>query len=218
MVEKQIRKRGEKLDNKIFQVVIDLLKTQTYEEVTYTLVAQEAHTSRTVLYRRWSTMIELMHDAVNWKVHNVSSSRLHGAGGQIAGMINDESIVGSNGSVSTGNLRDDLIEMSENFWTATQIVGPEYMRAMMIEYGRSNPYLQKLVPRARQINLDVVNRILMNALERGEIKQVPSENVRMLFFDLTRYRMMMNQNIITSQEDLTQIIDEVVMPSIMAAQ
>lgn len=40
----------------------------------------------------------------------------------------------------------------------------------------------------------------------------------MLFFDLTRYRMMMNQNIITSQEDLTQIIDEVVMPSIMAAQ
>ncbi len=56
------RRRGDTLTESIYQAVEDIIKTEGYTNLTFQKIAQAAQTSRTVLYRRWETPLDLIHD------------------------------------------------------------------------------------------------------------------------------------------------------------
>src|SRR5262245_7230222 len=86
-------RRGDKLAESIYQAVEDIIKTEVYTNLTFQKIAQATQTSRTVLYRRWETPLDLVHDIVVEK-------SLRALGGEFIDMIED-----------TGSLRSDLLHM-----------------------------------------------------------------------------------------------------------
>ena len=89
--ESRLRRRGENLTNNIYKAVIDILRKDGYRELTFQAVARAAKTSRAVLYRRWETMFDLIHEFVKYKIATVFD-------GDLIDVIED-----------TGSLSGDLI-------------------------------------------------------------------------------------------------------------
>lgn len=58
------RPRDPRIDAAILQATADLLVEIGYANVTMAAVAERAHTTKTALYRRWSSKAELVHEAV----------------------------------------------------------------------------------------------------------------------------------------------------------
>ena len=69
----ETRRRGDDLENTIYAATLKILARDGYEKTTFAQIAREAKTSRTVLYRRWDTIFELVHDAIE---HDVPEMRL----------------------------------------------------------------------------------------------------------------------------------------------
>ncbi|MCK0174717.1 MULTISPECIES: TetR/AcrR family transcriptional regulator [Mycobacteriaceae] len=77
------RPRDPRIDAAILQAATDLLVEIGYSNLTMAAVAQRAGTTKTALYRRWSSKAELVHEAV----FPASPSALTGPGGDIAADI-----------------------------------------------------------------------------------------------------------------------------------
>lgn len=63
-------RRGKELESSLNQAIYDELLKDGYENLTMAKVAERAHTSRTVLYRRWSNKAEMVQAAIQWKHQN----------------------------------------------------------------------------------------------------------------------------------------------------
>jgi AcrR family transcriptional regulator len=60
MSEKASRRRGAALEEAILDAAWDLLETDGWNGFTFAGVAERAHSSKPVLYRRWRTREELL--------------------------------------------------------------------------------------------------------------------------------------------------------------
>ncbi|MDR3189646.1 MAG: TetR/AcrR family transcriptional regulator [Lactobacillaceae bacterium] len=201
MTEKQSRKRGAELETEILISAIQLLEEIGYDNLTYAAIATRAQTSRSVLYRRWDSIIELLHDAVTHQIKQTGSGNF---------LVD---------TTNTGKLRDDILSIVSHFYRSASTAGDEYMKATMLELARRNPYMQQLVGRAQTANNNVMNTIYLRALERGEITQVPNESIRTLPFELLRYRMFVVSNLSEiAPTEIEALIDDIVMPAVKAAQ
>jgi AcrR family transcriptional regulator len=77
------RPRDPRIDAAILQAATDLLVEIGYSNLTMAAVAQRAGTTKTALYRRWSSKAELVHEAV----FPASPTALTGPAGDIAADI-----------------------------------------------------------------------------------------------------------------------------------
>ena len=57
------RPRDPRIDAAILRATADLLVEIGYSSLTMAAVAERAHTTKTALYRRWSSKAELVHEA-----------------------------------------------------------------------------------------------------------------------------------------------------------
>jgi len=187
------RRRGDTLTQSIYRAVEDIIKAEGYTNLTFQKVAQAAQTSRTVLYRRWETPLELIHDIAVEKL-------LHALGGDFIDMIED-----------TGSLRSDLLHMVALYQRFYIEVGPEIMNAMLFEISQNSPAMVAIGENATGKNLLATRKVLDFARARGEKLKDVSEFALRLPFDLIRMQYLLHQTPIDAHQ-LELLVDEILMP------
>ncbi len=192
------RRSGNELTEIIYQAAIKILNTQGYEKVTFATVAKEAQTSRTVLYRRWNSPLALLLAAVHSR-----------------NKILDNSV--KDGNYDTGSLRGDLFALCNQYRRAFNRISEEFLRALLLDwFQQSEPFYQNITTN-HDSNLFVIERIFVRAQLRGELTTTTTDYVKLLPFKLLRYELLTSQGQVP-EEAVTLIIDEVILPAIMAQQ
>lgn len=194
MNEKSVntRKRGDTLVKSIYDAAVQLIKEVGYANLTFQQIAKAAKTSRSVLYRRWATMFDLLMEIVDDR----SATAL---GGQLIDRIKN-----------TGTLRGDLLSLLTLYQSIYQKIGPEILSAVLFEIGQGNNKIPEAEVDVAAKNILVMRKLLKNAESRGEkIKEV-SDVTLTLPFNLIRMENFMCKNV-----DLNQIalfVDEILLP------
>jgi AcrR family transcriptional regulator len=187
------RRRGDTLTESIYQAVEDIIKTEGYTGLTFQKIAQAAHTSRTVLYRRWESPLDLIHDIVAEKL-------LHALGGDFIDMIED-----------TGSLRGDLLQLATMYQSFYTEVGPELMNAVLFEASLNSPAMVAMAQNAVKRNILAMRKVLDFARMRGEKVKNVSEFALRLPFDLIRMQHVLHRIPLDTRQ-MELLVDEILMP------
>jgi AcrR family transcriptional regulator len=185
----QRRRRGAELETALLEAAWAELTEHGYGALTIDAVAQRAGTSRTVVYRRWATKVELTEAAVSW------------IGRQNRPPAPD-----------TGSLREDMLALMRH--TNESRIG---LMALLIVYlggyfqeTGTAPYdLRRLVLDDGPTGLDV---ILQQASVRGEIDLARlSPRVLAVASDLFRHEAIMRLGPVPD-DVLVSIVDDIFLP------
>jgi AcrR family transcriptional regulator len=192
-MRRDMRRRGDTLTESIYQAVEDIIKTEGYTNLTFQKIAQAARTSRTVLYRRWETPLELIHDIIVEK-------SLHALGGKFIDMLED-----------TGSLRGDLLRLLTLYQRYYIAVGPEIMNAMLFEMSQNSPAMVAIGQNAVKKNILATQKALDFARMRGERVKNVSEFALRLPFDLIRMQYLLHRTAIGARQ-VELLVDEILLP------
>lgn len=189
------RRRGADLEQAIFDVTWELLGAFDYEQVTMAAIAERAHTSKPVLYRRWPTRTEL----VLATLHNkVPAPRFP--------------------HTDHGDLRSDLIAVLHAVADRFTGIPPQIIESLRIAMA-SDAELRDLID--TQIGLvdigPVMAEVLERAVARGEVsaKPVPDRVVR-LPLDLMRLESMHGVPVPGPDKVIAEIVDQIMVPLLTA--
>ncbi|WP_166667194.1 TetR/AcrR family transcriptional regulator [Companilactobacillus nuruki] len=198
MVEnKKNRRRGDQLQNDIYQAAYNLLKKEGYTNLTFSKIAKAAQTSRSVIYRYWDTPFDLVFEMI----HNQMKDS-----GQIA-----------NTNLNGKNLQENLFIIGKSLTTGFNIVLTEFNKMMLSEMIEQPQKIHKLFDEINTGNLQIIDAALQMAIDNKEIKFMPSQQVRLSLFHLIRYSYVIeNHNLDDAQ--LLELINEIVLPAIVASQ
>ncbi|GAB2698025.1 TetR/AcrR family transcriptional regulator [Kitasatospora kifunensis] len=183
------RRRGEALEQAIFQAVRDELLDVGYARLTMEGVATRAQTSKPVLYRRWPNRAALVLEAMSRR-HPKDST-----------------------PPDTGSVREDLLALLRQIAGRFDGVYGEVLRGLLGETIR-DPELstlarQQLDELAPQSGLTTV---LDRAVERGEVDphRLTPRTLR-LPLDLLRNEVLVNGTPLCDRV-IDEIVDEIVLP------
>ncbi|WP_020155877.1 TetR/AcrR family transcriptional regulator [Caldibacillus debilis] len=194
---RSMRRRGDALYESIYNATIELIKKVGYINLTFQEIAKAAKTSRTVIYRRWQTKLDLIHEIMVYKMKKVLD-------GELIDKIED-----------TGSLRGDLLQLLTLYNKAYLEVGPEIMNAILFEMGQNNKKMTEITVNATNKNILVMQKLLGFAKARGEkIKEV-SETTLTLPFDLIRVEYLMRKGVM-DEKRLELLVDEILLPVFLA--
>ena len=187
------RRRGDRLTESIYEATIEIIRTEGYTNLTFQKIARLAKTSRTVLYRRWATPLDMIHEMIAYR----SSQTLDG---DLADKIKD-----------TGSLRGDLLHLVTLYQKIYVDVSPEIMSAVLFEMSRNNPQIKAIKNNAVFQNIKVIEKIPRFAKARGEKIKTLSKSALTLPFDLIRISNLWGQGVL-NQSMLEHLVDEILLP------
>jgi len=186
------RKRGNTLVESIYDTTVKLIKEVGYANLTFQQIAKAARTSRSVLYRRWTNMFDLLMGIVDDR----SSKAL---GGQLIDRIEN-----------TGTLRGDLLNLLTLYQNIYAEIGPEILSAVLFEIGQGNNKVPGAEIDALAKNILVMRKLLENAMSRGEKIKDVSDTTLSLPFNLIRIENLMHKNVDTNR--IALFLDEILLP------
>ena len=186
------RKRGDALVESIYDAVVKLIKEVGYPNLTFQQIAKVARTSRSVLYRRWANMFDLLMEIVDDR----SSKAL---GGQLIDKIEN-----------TGSLRGDLLNLLTLYQSIYAEIGPEIMSAALFEIGQGSQELPEADADVTTKNIMVMQKLLKNAMSRGEKIKKVSDITLTLPFTLIRMENLMHKNVDSNR--IALFVDEILLP------
>jgi len=188
------RRRGAEVEEAVLDATWQELCEHGYADLTFDAVAARAGTSRTVLYRRWSSRHDLAEAAI-LRQHSLRRPELP----------------------DTGNLRDDLVQHITNVIAAQAdlvAVASFHLAAYFSERNGSRESLRQSV-RAQTGTPQGVSLIFLRAQQRGEINLTGVPQIVLeVPFDLA-WALMMEMRLPTA-EDISQIIDQIFLPLLRA--
>lgn len=187
------RKRGEELEVAILEAADEIIKTKGYWSLTFQNVAKQAKTSRTVIYRRYETPLEILHALVKYKSKQAFDRPM-------IDLLKDK-----------GSLRADLIAVMELFQQLFGKIGLGVLEAMLFELRQRNEESLLWLNQAQESNIKVMKKVQSFAMRRGEIKHEFSRMQMILPFNILRLENLMNGRNLT-KEYIIQLVDEVLMP------
>ncbi|NLK96890.1 TetR/AcrR family transcriptional regulator [Defluviitalea saccharophila] len=194
---KNMRRRGDALSESIYNATIEMIKKVGYTNLTFQQIAQAAKTSRTVIYRRWKTTFELVHEIMVYKTTKA-------LGGELIDKIED-----------TGSLRSDLLQLLTLYQRIYSEGSHEIMNAILFEMGQDNKKMSEIEIHATKKNILVMRKLLDFAKARGEkIKEV-SDATLTLPFDLIRVENLLRKKTIDVKR-LEVLVDEILLPVFLA--
>ncbi|MFY9926733.1 MAG: TetR/AcrR family transcriptional regulator [Streptosporangiaceae bacterium] len=187
--EKATRRRGAALEAAILDAAWDVLETDGWGGFTFAGVAERAHSSKPVLYRRWRTREDLLR------------ATLRRRGETTPGDVPD-----------TGSLRGDTIALlttANELRSSMAAVVSMRLSALYQDLSLSPAELRRELMGERKSVMDVV---VTRAIARGELgpKTLPVRVIS-LPFDLFRHEVLMTLEPVTP-EVITQIVDDVFLP------
>jgi len=185
------RRRGAELEEALLDAAWEVLLAGGYGAFTIDAVAERAHTSRPVVYRRWPTREDLVLAAIRHR------------GMEDAAPVPD-----------TGSLRGDviaLLDYANKHRVDMAVVISVQLGAYFAETGKAPADLRRELLRGRPLAMDTIVR---RAVERGEIDpQRATPRLLALPFDLCRQEMLMTLTAIPD-EVIREIVDDVFLPLI----
>jgi AcrR family transcriptional regulator len=191
-VKANTRKRGDTLVEGVYDAAVKLIKEVGYANLTFQQIAKAAKTSRSVLYRRWADMFDLLMEIVDDRFSKA-------LGGQLIDKIKN-----------TGTLRGDLLNLLTLYQSTYTEIGPEIMSAALFEIGQSNKKIPKVEVDAVTKNILVMQKLLKNAKARGEKVKKVSDITLALPFNLIRMENLLHKNVDSNRIEL--FVDEILLP------
>jgi AcrR family transcriptional regulator len=186
------RRRGNALVESIYDAAVQLIKEVGYANLTFQQIAMAAKTSRSVLYRRWANMFDLLMEIVDDR----SSKAL---GGQLIDTI-----------ANTGTLRGDLLNLLTLYQSTYVEIGPEILSAVLYEIGQGNNKVHEAEVDAAAKNILVMRKVLRNAKSRGEKIKEASDITLTLPFNLIRMEYLMHKYV--DNDRIALFVDEILLP------
>lgn len=182
------RRRGKTLEDAVLDAAWSELLDGGYARFTMEAVAARAHTSRPVLYRRWTNRADLAIAAIQHilRQHPVNAP-------------------------DTGNVRDDLIVLLQQFSKnrAAFVVLSFQMSEYFLETNTSLADLRRSVLQGSHSQVDAV---LARGVERGEIDRSKlTPRIQSLLPDLVRHEFLMTLKPVPNAV-ITELVDEIFLP------
>ncbi len=189
------RRRGDQLENAIYEVAYRLLTTEGFNAINFARIAREAKTSRSVIYRHWDTAFDLVFETV----HNRFQE------------LEDES---QKTSFDKGNLRDNLLLIGQMFIKQLNSFPLEFNRMVLYEMQNSPKRIKEMLAEARKSHLQIMDHILLIAIEKKEIAKMPIVETKLALFQLIRHAIIL-ENEPVSDKKLEALVDFIVLPAIL---
>ena len=140
------RRRGETLEQAIFQAVLDQLQAVGYARLTMEGVAACAHTGKAALYRRWPRKEDLVVDALDHAMPPLAELP------------------------DTGSLREDLLVLLRRMAAMTNSATGCALRCLLAEVDREHPFARLLHERVFAPRKQAFRAVLERAAERGQVR------------------------------------------------
>lgn len=187
------RKRGDDLINSIFSATKELILDLGYQHITIQMIAQKAETSRAVIYRRWSSIFEILVAIIDFEKNK--------GGGRIRNRL-----------AYTGDLRKDLIELLTIYDSFFTEIGLEILKAYFYEMGMNKDLsLKDTKNNIFEDNLKIMTKILDIAKQKGEeIKEI-NEEMLTLPFNIIRINNIFWEDKMTNSK-IELIVDTILLP------
>ena len=186
-VQKVQRRRGEELQLAIYTAAREIFEEEGYEALNFQKVAQRAHTSRSVLYRKWESPFELLFEALRYISRHETDS------------ITEISF-------DTGSLRGDLLALCQRI---TDNGFPrKFMPVVFLEIANGR---QPIDDGVAEMNLEVMDKILAQATARGEVKANLTDTAKLVPFKLLRYQLFFEKELL-SEVEIAELVDQVLLP------
>jgi AcrR family transcriptional regulator len=187
--EKSTRRRGAALEAAILDAAWDVLETDGWNGFTFAGVAERAHSSKPVLYRRWRTREELLRATLRRQGETTRREVL-----------------------DTGSLRGDTIAVLtgvNQLRGSVAAVMSMRLSAQFQDLGLSPAELRRELVGNRESSMEV---IVARAIARGELgPKTPPARVISLPVDLLRHELLMTLEP-AAPETITSIVDDVFLP------
>ncbi len=192
-IKRDTRRRGDTLTESVYNATMEIIKEAGYSNLTFQQIAQAAKTSRTVLYRRWSTTFDLIREIMEYKIAMT-------LGGELIDKIED-----------TGSLRGDLFQLLKLYQSIYTVVGSEIMNAVLFEISQNNNKITKIKLNATEKNMLTMRKLLEFAKTRGDKIKNVSNMTLTLPFDLIRIANILGKDV--AEEGLLEsLVDEILLP------
>ncbi|HJU01447.1 MAG TPA: TetR/AcrR family transcriptional regulator [Actinomycetes bacterium] len=140
------RRRGETLEQAIFQAVLDQLQSVGYARLTMEGVAAGAHTGKAALYRRWPRKEDLVVDALDHAMPSLAELP------------------------DTGDLRDDLLALLRRTAAMANSATGCALRCLLAEVDREHPFARLLHERVFAPRKQAFRAVLERAADRGQVR------------------------------------------------
>lgn len=142
-----LRRRGDALRKAIFEAVFDQLQTVGYSNLTMDKVAAAAHTSKTVLYRRWTSKDALVTDTLLTAFPPLSEVTLH------------------------GDVRADVLALLRYMQSAFTLTRGTAFQVITAESGCERGFVREVViEHVVEPCTRMIHEVLLRAAERGEVR------------------------------------------------
>jgi len=187
------RRRGSQLLESIYEATTALIQQEGYANLSFQQIARAVRTSRTVLYRRWATPLDLVREIM---VYRASQS----LGSSFVDNVTD-----------TGSLRGDLLHLLTIYQKMYDDVGPEIMNAFLFEMSQNNLRLEDISSNAVHSNIEATEKILAFARARGETVRPLGTMALTLPFDLVRIGNLWGVRTFDRQ-GLEELVDDILLP------
>lgn len=191
------RRRGDQLQNDIYAATYRLLETEGYSAINFARIAREANTSRSVVYRYWDTPFDLVFAAVQQRMQ------------QSEGIFKSLDF-------ERGSLRDHLLYVGQQFILESDN-GPFRLFKMLFSEMISQQERERtgqMLAEATSSNIKIMDYVLQQAVQRGEITKLPPQATKLILFEQIRYTFMLENGGVPHQK-LEEIVDHVVLPAIL---
>jgi AcrR family transcriptional regulator len=196
-IPKRHRRRGATLERAIHAAVFNELAEVGYAAFTIESVAARAHTGKASIYRRWPTKQDLVLDAFCGKFGETMQL--------IEGSLTEQTTT-----------RDVLLGVGRRMAEVASDAG-EAVRAAACEISRDAALAAALDEQVNCPKREIILGLLRRGVERGEVRpDAACELMADVLPSMIMFKLIL-QNQTVSDETLTRIVDDVVMPLLRPA-
>ncbi|MFC7218608.1 TetR/AcrR family transcriptional regulator [Streptomyces polyrhachis] len=184
------RRRGSVLEKAILDAVLDQLGSVGWNGLTIEGVAARAQTGKAAVYRRWSSKVDLVADALK------------------AGLPPVEALP------DAGSLRGDLIGLARMLRSRMYSRSGQALRVLMDECDRSHAehFMELIVGRVIEPGKELTGEIVRRGIARGDVR---ADATSELVVDVVPAMMMYRHKVTGAdlrEEDLVRVVDEIMIP------
>lgn len=183
------RVEGER-ESQILDAALDLLCRVGYDRMTMDAVAAEARAGKATLYRRWTSKSSLVVDAILRTKEALQVPE-----------------------VDTGNLRDDLVQMSCGHGGLSDARSGDIMAAMVTALHHDPEFAEEFRARVVQPKIEVSRMVFERARARGEI----TADLDLDLLSPALAGIILHRGFVlgqpTDDKTVARVVDEIIMPA-----
>jgi AcrR family transcriptional regulator len=188
----QLRRRGVALERAIFDAVFDLMQSTGLAGLTMEGIAARAHTGKAALYRRWSSVEDLVVDAL------------------------DKTLPSTELPPDTGDVRADIIDVLGRMVAVINSPTGGAMQCLMGELDRNREFAKTLHERVLAPRKAIMFAVLQRAADRGEISPTAVTPMTCEVGSSMLLNRLLTEGAPIDPDYVAAVVDQVVMPLLQA--